>query len=157
MCIHIGDQRGEDGEILRHFHAVRYSPGVLSEWPWGNEEFDCVVFVCTTVLDRQLANHLAADVVSWNVDYVQTTGAEAELLHDLIDESSVVAGLQSVVGEGNPMTTWHDNARTVSEMTEVACHCFGGNDHVLVLVVGDEADLNEVVKRVRHRLADRGG
>jgi hypothetical protein len=62
-------------------------------------------------------------------------------LHDAIDRASVAAGRQRAVGDGSPMTSWHEEEQSAEEMAEVAALCFGGHERVLVLVVGDERDL----------------
>jgi hypothetical protein len=53
------------------------------------------------------------------------------------------------------MTSWHEDARAVDEMADVAALCFGGHERVLVLVVGQEKDLQASVSAVKSRLTSR--
>lgn len=156
MCIYIGAEHGEDGGVLRHHYAVGYRPGALGEFPWGDALFDCVIFACDPGQARTFAEDIAHDIVACNVDWVQTTGVDAERLHDLIDVASVKRGRQNMVGDGNPMTAWDEEAVELAQMAEAACLCLGGTDYVLELVVGDEAHLNAVIQEMR-RCLNTGG
>jgi hypothetical protein len=53
------------------------------------------------------------------------------------------------------MTSWHEEAQSPGAMGEVARLCFGGQNQVLVLVVGREAGLRASVEAVRQSLAAR--
>jgi hypothetical protein len=152
MYICIGPERGEHGEALRQFYAVRYSDIALDKLPWGEAEFDCMIFACDRALARRLAEDVAYDIVQCNVDWVETTGEDAERMHDLIDVASVKSGRQGMVGDGNPMTAWHEEALTIPQMADVATCCAGGTDYVLVLVIGGEAHLAAAVEEVRRAL-----
>ena len=103
---------------------------------------------------RQLADVFSDEIVTHAVDYVQTTGVHAELLHDYVDEAAVAAGLQAQVGDGKPMTSWHEDAISLSQISEVAAHCFGAADQVLCLVVGDDSDLVGFADALRNQIED---
>jgi hypothetical protein len=89
------------------------------------------------------------------LDWVQVAGSGAQDLHDAIDAAGVTVGRQLAVGEGSPMTSWHEEALAVEEMADVASLCFGGHERVLVLVVGSATDLRESVAAVKYRLTSR--
>jgi hypothetical protein len=139
---------GQD-TVGRRFFAVLYRPDCLAELPWGNEPFDCVVFLCKQSPAHSLTESLSSDLVRSRADWVQVAGRGAEELHDAIDRASVAAGRQNAVGDGSPMTSWHDEARSPEEMAEVTSLCFGGQDRVLVLVVGQDAELRTSIKAVQ--------
>ena len=135
--------------VGRRYYAALYCPGCLAGLPWGGEPFDCIVFLCDPDRARAVARTLSADLARSRVDWVQVAGREAEALHDAIDHASVAAGRQRAVGDGSPMTSWHEEAESVGAMAEVSCLGFGFQDHVLVLVVGQDADLQASVEAVR--------
>ena len=155
MIQFVGDELGEDGSKLRSYFCCLYRGGDLPSLPWGDQMFDCVLVSIDSDAARRLANSFSDAIVRRAVDYVQTTGVHAELLHDFVDEASVDAGVQHAVGDGHPMTTWHEDALSLDEMCEVAALCFGGADQVLCVVVGTEHDQQAFVDRLRDRLAKR--
>ena len=155
MIQFVGDELGEDGSKLRSYYCCIYRGGDLPSLPWGDELFDCVLVAIDSDAARRFADSFAKAIITQAVDYVQTTGVHAELLHDLVDEASVMAGVQDVVGDGHPMTTWHEDALSLDEMCEVARLCFGGADQVLCVVVGTEHDQQAFANRLRDRLAER--
>jgi hypothetical protein len=136
-------------DVGRRYFAALYSPGCLSELPWGSEPFDCVVFLCDADGAKRLTGALCAELARSRVDWVQVAGRAAEELHDAIDRASVAAGRQKKVGDGSPMTSWHEEAESLAAMAEVARLCLGGQDSVLVLVVGREADLAAAVEAMQ--------
>ncbi len=87
-----------------------------------------------------LSQDLGTELARANVDWVQVAGNGAEALHDAIDCAS------GRHGDGSPMTSWHNEARSVEEMAEVASLCFGGRERVLVLVVGQAREFRASVK-----------
>jgi hypothetical protein len=112
--------------------------------PWGGERCDVLVaIVDQSKFSKEVADRIATELVQMNIDWADTMGAGAELLHDFIDECSVAAGLQLMVGDGIPMTAWHEEMG-VAEMAEfVARGGMGGYERKLVVVVGAD----EVVAR----------
>ncbi len=157
MFTYVGEWLNEDGSFSRDYHALLYSGGPLPNLPWGEEMFDAIVVVCDGAQIERVADELSEAVSRANTDWVQTTGLQAKWLHDLIDQTSVRVGRQQAVGDGSPMTSWHEDAITVAEMCEVAIHCVGGCDHVLVIAVGTREAFDEVVATLRQRLAEIHG
>ena len=149
----VADKFGEDGSRLRSFYCVAYEGGELPPLPWGDERFDCVLVVADPDRVQTLGGAFAEAIVRCNVDYVQTTGEHAEFVHDRIDWASVAAGVQDAVGDGHPMTSWHEDARTLDAMGEVAALCLGGHDWVLCAFVGRDVDRRTFVEGLRRRLA----
>lgn len=145
---------GED-DAGRCYYVALYRPGCLAALPWGDDSFDCVVFLCDTHLGRGTREELSRDLVQANVDWVQVAGSGAEVLHDSIDRTSVAVGRQLAVGDGSPMTSWHEEAQAAEEMAEVAALCFGSQDRVLILVLGQEQDLQTSVVAMKNRRARR--
>ena len=132
-----------------HVYAVRFSPGCLEAAPWGAEKFECTIFACDPREVREQGHEIAAAVVDANTDWINTTGPEAERLHDLIDAAAVERGRQAAVGDGSPMTAWHEEALGLDQMAELACLSMGGQDYVVALVVGDESDFADSVAALR--------
>ncbi len=141
----------------RSYTGALYHAGCLAALPWGDEAFDCVVFLRGSTQTPAARTELSRELARANVDWVQVAGDGAEELHDAIDRASVFVGRQQFVGNGSPMTSWHEEAQSAEDMAEVAALCFGGQNHVLVLVVGEERDLSDsvaAVKRCVERDAD---
>ena len=139
---------GQDG-VGRAYFAARYRPGCVDALPWERDSFDCVVFLCENLPDTA---SIAAELAGTAADWIQVAGVGAEALHDAIDRASVTIGRQLAVGDGSPMTSWHEADTTPAQMAQVALHCFGGYDHVLVLVVGDETAFAESVRALQDAL-----
>jgi len=122
----------------RNLHLAQMQEGCLAYLPW--EVFDCVVLNCQGVLSRVDVEILAKEVTQAETDWVQTVGPQAEILHDAIDAMSVRIGRQVAVGDGNPMTSWHERVATPDQMIRMVLGgTFGGSDNVVVIVLGDEA------------------
>jgi hypothetical protein len=102
--------------------------------PWGLDPFDCVVFLCEKLPDSA---SIAAELAGTAADWIQVAGVGAEALHDAIDRASVAIGRQRAVGDGSPMTSWHEEDTTPAQMAQVALLCFGGEDRVAIVVVGN--------------------
>ncbi|MGE0145639.1 MAG: hypothetical protein AB7T19_20305 [Planctomycetota bacterium] len=141
--------------MLRTFWCCRYAGGELPSLPWADAVFDCIVIAGEEASAQHHGAPFADVIVRRRVDYVQTTGPRAEWLHDLIDEASVRNGRQDAVGDGSPMTTWHDDALSFPQICEVAECCFGSADDVLCVVLGSEEDRRCFTDLLRERLSER--
>jgi hypothetical protein len=144
---------GQD-DVDRRYYAVLHRIGCLAELPWGHEPFDCVVMLCDHVRAEAVRSAVSYELVRTNVEWVSVAGEGAEALHDAIDQASVTIGRQKAVGDGSPMTSWHTDERSVEAMAELACSCFGGEDQVLIVVIGPEADFQAAVQALQKRLGD---
>jgi hypothetical protein len=142
-------------DVGRHYTVALYHAGCLEALPWGDEPFDCVVFLCDPDRVQAVRTTLSIEMARAKVDWVQVAGNGAKELHDAIDAASVAVGRQQAVGDGSPMTSWHEEALAVEEMADVASLCFGGHERVLVLVVGGAADLGTSVAAVKDCLTQR--
>lgn len=133
-----------DTYVVRPFRLAS-----LDDLPWGNEEFDAFV----VVLDPSALGESGAvfrTLVALNVDWVETLGPGAETLHDQIDAASVAIGRQTAVGDGSPMTAWHEDLIEMDQVVEyVRGGGHGASERKLVLVVGD-------VNRLRTAIENQG-
>jgi len=145
---------GED-DVGRQYYAALYRPGCLAVLPWGNAQFDCVIFLCDPIQAGDACEELSRELARANVDWIQAAGPGAEELHDAVDRTSVAVSRQRAVGDGSPMTSWHEEMVDPEQMAEVAALCFGGREHVLVLVVGRESDLVRSLEAVTNCLSRR--
>jgi hypothetical protein len=147
----LGHALGEDGSALREFFACRCEQVLPDLLPWRDASFDLflALFACTP----SSYPDIAARAAKYNVDWVQIAGRDAELVHDLVDQASVNQGRQKQIGEGKPMTSWHEEAITPEQMAEVACSCFGTADRVLCVVIGSEADERSFAGHLKRLLA----
>jgi hypothetical protein len=119
--------------------------------PWRDEECDAVVAILEPeFLTDTLADELASSLVALNTDWVETLGKNAESLHDLIDRRSVVLGRQNEVGEGNPMTGWHEELGTSEEMADfIRLGGLGLTENKLVIVVGSERGAARFITKLK--------
>jgi hypothetical protein len=108
--------------------------------PWRKRECDAfVAILAPELLTDELAVEVSASLVRLCTDWVETMGGRSEYLHDMVDIASVEAAMQAHVGDGNPMTAWHDDMRDVQAMSEyLRSGGLGATDNKLVVVVGSE-------------------
>lgn len=112
--------------------------------------------------DRKLASAergALEQLVRSNSDWVETCGHGAELLHDEVDEISVSIGRQEAIGDGSPMTAWHEDLVAVDGIVEyLALGGLGSNDSKLVCVVARGDQVGPLLVRLRDglRALDRG-
>jgi hypothetical protein len=142
----IGERFFEDGTRAQLYYATHYRSGALFQLPWGNQLFDCVIIVLEDSLLQKNIEDICNSVVVANTDWVQTTGARAEWLHDQVDIASVKVGRQRQVGDGSPMTAWDEEALKPMEMAEVLYTSLGGVEYVLALVIGNKKQFDNFVK-----------
>ena len=117
------------GEVTQYVVVEGRAP-VTDDPPWKGEECDAFVVVLDgESLSERLADEIAEGLVRLPVDWVETMGARCEFLHDRIDEASVLIGRQRKVGDGNPMTAWHERLSETNEMTSyIRMGGHGGNE-----------------------------
>ena len=90
-----------------------------------------------------------------NCDWISVIGLRAEWLYDQIDVASVRMGKQGKVGDGSPITAWDVEMLTYALAAEHCTeHLYGGNDFLLIVIVGDIEQYNEFVKELRKRVWD---
>ena len=127
----------------------RKVPG-LDRLPWSRQECDAFVIVLD---EESLSNDLAAEIcgrlVQLPVDWIETMGARCEYLHDRIDEASVTMGRQAKVGDGNPMTAWHEWLSDTDDMISyIRSGGHGSAERKIVVVVGPKHSSAVVAQRI---------
>jgi hypothetical protein len=139
-------------------YAVRYWPACLRTLPWGNERFDCFVVNFGRGMPTEEMNAIAREIADTQTDWVHTLGENAEYFHDAIDVMSVSLGRQAWVGDGAPMTSWHDDLHTIDKMAEfIASGGLGGNvDYAVAVVIGKENEYRIIVDAISQRLRLHG-
>ncbi len=137
--------------------AVRFRAGCLQSLPWRDEAFDCSIVCLRPPTEENVIEEIARAVVTAKTDWVHTLGAQAEAIHDAVDLASVKTGRQANVGDGLPMTSWHDDITDVREMAKfVVSGGLGLNvDYHVVVVVGSEADFLAALDAIRQRYESR--
>jgi len=151
----LGFQLAEDGTRLREYFAKWCEESLPAKLPWGAGEFDLFLAVGHQ-LARAQCESFASQVVSYNVDWVQIAGCDSQLVHDLVDQAAVASGRQAQVGEGSPMTSWHDDALDPEAMAETAYNCLGSTSRVLCLFIGDLPDASKFVDRLKQLIRQTG-
>jgi len=131
--------------------AVRFRPGCLRNLPWGDQQFDCSVLCFQPTSEEGGVEAIASEVATANTDWVHSFAKEAESIHDAVDRASVKSGRQANVGDGVPMTSWHDDLQDLGEIAEfVVSGGLGLNcDYHLALVVGGDNDYRLAVDAMR--------
>jgi hypothetical protein len=121
---------GQDETDTKYF-AVKYDSGCLTALPWGEEEFDCLIFKNK---DDDLMKLAIDELLSKHCDWIHTTGKDSEYWHDYIDRRSVELGRQGAVGNGNPMTAWHTEMSRPEDWENTLN--FGHNEYFLIVLIG---------------------
>jgi hypothetical protein len=83
--------------------------------------FDCFVVNYGT-LPSEPDNALVAAIARQVGGWVEVFGWQSEVIHDAIDAASVRLGRQAAAGDGDPMTTWQEEARH----SEIASYIWTG-------------------------------
>ncbi|MBN2513795.1 MAG: hypothetical protein JXB18_12725 [Sedimentisphaerales bacterium] len=90
------------------------------------------------------------ELVLKNTYWFYTLGPKSEWLHDQIDLASVRSGRQKTVGDGSPMTSWHEDVNTYAEMADFVCPAT--NDFCVILVIGNISDFEQFMIALIHKL-----
>lgn len=133
LCLHVNDRVAE--EIL----ALEFA-------------FDCFLINRKNDFDgnkSRLIELLAARTTDW----IEVFGFNAETIHDAIDVASVRSMRQDAIGDGDPMTAWHDEITDDSDIASyVLTGGYGYCENKLLVVVGtnsDERVLLDAIARIQ--------
>jgi hypothetical protein len=135
-------------------YATRFHRGCITTEAPTHECIDCFVLLLGQPLDEVDTDALTTELASANNDWVHVLGRNSESLHDAVDEMSVRLGRQRAVGDGFPMTSWHDDLVTIDEMADfIALGGHGGAAALIVIVIGDEFAFSSALDALeRHRV-----
>jgi hypothetical protein len=137
-------------------YVMAYSPGFTQNAPWGRQPFDCFVLDCGQCLGMRKARELARELALAENDWIETFGPGAEELHDVIDAVSVELGRQPAVGEGSPMTAWHEDVASKDSFADyVALGGLGSQSVKVILVIGSDPEADDIKDALETRLLDR--
>ena len=114
------------------------------------EEFDAfVITLDSELLSEELADAIAARIVRLPVDWVETFGPRCEYLHDRIDAASVSIGRQEKVGDGSPMTAWHEHLSNIDDIVSyIRTGGQGTAETKIVVVIGREQSADTIARRI---------
>jgi hypothetical protein len=108
-----------------------------------------IVVVDAELLSEDSERRIAAQIVQLDVDWVETIGPRCEHLHDLIDAASVSAGRQEKIGDGNPMTAWHENLTDLNKvLSYVRTGGLGFAETKIVVVIGSEQITEDIASKL---------
>jgi len=125
--------------VVTTYLVVEGKASAIDQLPWRVEESDAFVVVLDgKLLSDELAVEIAESLVKLPVDWIETMGARSEYLHDLMDEASVAMGRQEKVGDGNPMTAWHQFSDIWEMVSYLRVGGLGSTERKIVIVVGPE-------------------
>ena len=139
-------------DVGRRYFAVLHGNGCFDTFPWGSESFDCTIFAYDQNVTEHATAKIAHDLVRANTDWIATTGANAEKMHDIIDQTSVKIGRQHQIGDGSPMTSWHTDAMDSQAMAEVATTMPGISEVTLILIIGSKTDFACATRALKGRI-----
>jgi len=124
---------------------------VQRELPWGDQECDAfVVILDPELMSKKVAEEISLSLVRLHTDWIETMGKKAEFLHDLIDTTSVSVRRQDKVGDGSPMTAWHEDRQRMSDILEyLRLGGHGASRNKLIVVIGPEEVRSELVQGLR--------
>lgn len=120
------------------------------QMPQGMEECDAfIITLDSKLLSAELASEIAGKIVRLPVDWVETFGPQSEYLHDLVDQASVSIGRQEKVGDGDPMTAWHENLTNLDEVVSyLRAGGHGSAEIKLVVIIGPKDCANSIASRI---------
>jgi hypothetical protein len=122
----------------------------LERLPWGQQEFDAmIVILCESSISNDLIQIVIAELIMRNTDWIETIGTKSEWLHDEIDKASVRLGRQKQVGDGSPMTAWHDDMQISDMFEHVVVGGHGVNDNKAVIIIGTHIDFMMFVEELK--------
>jgi hypothetical protein len=139
-----------------HYYICDHSEeSHLAELPWGEKQFDAfIVILRESAVSSDLIHIVIAELVMRNTDWIETVGPKSEWLHDEIEKASVRLGRQKQVGDGSPMTAWHNDIKKLSDMVEyVGNGGHGGNDYKAVIVIGNPIDFTMFVEELKENIS----
>ncbi len=119
-------------EAGKRFYWLRYSRGCQRSYPWRKSRFDVGIFVHRSASNEEVEACIKELVVQNNF-WVFTFGKDSERWHDRVDEISVEEGRQKQVDDGNPMTAWFEEVKTLNQLRT---HYFQGGYTTLIVLVG---------------------
>jgi hypothetical protein len=129
---------GRDSADRQYFATTATS---LESLPWGDEQFDALVFVAAAAAPAEVEQALRS-LVTANTNWIFTAGTQAGFWHDRVDHVSVEVGRQQQVGDGSPMTAWFDEIQSLDQWD--TAHNFGDSDYFLFVIVGSKEPLNSL-------------
>lgn len=129
----------------------------LRSLPWGDERFDVFLIALDGADTDEKTRGAITQLVKLNNDWIETFGETAEQLHDQIDEASVTCGRQRAVGDGSPMTAWHDALTASSEVIDyIRRGGHGSCDYKLIALVGTDR-VSSFIRDLKKQLPARIG
>jgi hypothetical protein len=135
-----------------HFYVCPFDVDHLESLPWGDQLFDVFLVALEDADASEDTKRAIAELVKLNNDWIETFGVAAEELHDRIDEASVACGRQSAVGDGNPMTAWHDDLTSSYQVIDyIRRGGHGSCDYKLVAIVGTDR-VSSFLRELKERL-----
>jgi hypothetical protein len=119
--------------------------------PWREEECDAFIAILDPEgLTDEKAREACLGLIRLRTDWIETMGNRAEFFHDLIDNTSVAIGRQSRIGDGDPMTAWHDHFPGLAEMIDyVKLGGHGASENKLIVVIGPDFAAALFAERLR--------
>ena len=122
-----------------------------NQLPWRGEECDAFVAILDAGrLTDQLAEKVSFGLLGLRIDWVETMGRRSEFLHDCVDKASMAVGRQIEIGDGRPMTAWHEGLADIEPMIEyIRLGGQGASEYKLVLVIGPEHSAAAFADRLR--------
>lgn len=109
--------------------------------------FDCFIVNRVTKFDGDSSVLLQA-ITSRAGKWVEALGNAAEEVHDAIDATSVRIGRQSAIGEGDPLTTWHDDMSDSDIASYVLTGGPGSSDTKVVVIVAPDIVAERLIRKL---------
>lgn len=147
---------------IGHFHNVRFLFVRFTEAALQtitNIECKCDFFLINRKPNAIVEESILIDAIAIHAeDWVEVFGLDAEAIHDAIDLASVTLMRQHAIGDGNPMTAWHDDI--IDELDIAAYILTGGLGHgenKIVLVMGTRKDEDSIIRELEEYAVKNGG
>lgn len=131
------------------YYAMLYGEGAFARLPWGHALFDCVIFP-PTGKDPAGMEALINALPYIQIEWVYTTGVDAEYWHDRVDQVSVEKGFQSELGGGYPMTAWFSEIKSIDDWRADAC--LGDAGHLVLILMDPDAEIERKIEKVKNKI-----
>lgn len=132
-----------------HVFCIHADDSTVREITEVGFEFDC--FLINRQTDApSYQSELIEAIARCTTGWVEVFGIDAEKLHDAIDLSSVFLKRQLRIGDGNPMTAWHDD---MTGDSEIASYVLSGGQGTasakIVIVLGSNVAERSLLDQLR--------
>lgn len=127
--------------------SIRSTQGVAQRIKEVDFEFDC--FLVNRTKNATDVEIMLLEAIASGASWVEIFGLDAEKIHDAIDEASVRIKRQRSVGDGNPMTAWHEDMMGDADIASyILTGGQGDAEQKIIVVIGSAEDERRLIDQL---------